>query len=157
MNNNATSNLILKTFDLFDAEHPPEVATMLERHETIRATQASTETGGLLAAITEALAAGKNPATDKAVAQALIAERVAEMSYAVSVTIDEEMRHALTANTAAIVDAWRPAFDTLAATLTDCYRALDGLDLSDQTAVLRLAGDAAEWWTTAKATLARLT
>lgn len=154
--NVANQGQVLGVFDQLDAEHPPALAAVIERHERIRTTQAAAAaaTLGDVASLTvEALANGRNPATDKAILSALNVQALAEFEPRVAAVLVAEMDAAIHDNADLIVEAWRPGFDTLAATLIDCHTALDGLDLDNADAVLRLGGDAASAWSTATATL----
>lgn len=155
--NRASSSMVLATFDLLDAEHPPPLADVLARHKRITDTQATTkEPGDLVAATIAALENGKDPAADAKVQRLIATRTVSDLGAQIEARLLEELNATLLAQADPILDAWAPHFDELAATLTATHTALRGLDPADTPAVLGLGGDAAQHWTTAKATLAKL-
>lgn len=148
----AQAGLVLAAFDRLDAAYPEKLGAVLARHGRIRANHSGDRPqDDLLAAYADALDAGRDPHTDKAVTRHLAAGALADLDAPLNAMLIDELDAAITADPAAIVAAWRPAFD--AATVAAAHTVLAGASLDDSNAILRRGGSAAQAWGDAHAAL----
>lgn len=103
------------------------------------------------AAIAQALNAGKNPATDKAVILALNAQRVRERTGNLDAVQDQRITAAFRDHWDAIVDAVAAVFDPAAEAFTRAHQVLAarGLNHEDTDAIRRTGGEAVTAWAAA--------
>lgn len=105
----------------------------------------------LPAAILDALAAGRDPATDPATRDAVIARQVAACTPSVETALNGRVEDFLHRNAQAILDALAKPFDAAAITIAAVCKQLGDVDLGDTRAVLARGGTAAQLWADAQA------
>lgn len=155
--NRASNASIISALERIGADHPPALTAVLERHAKIRKTQADQPAArGIVGAVLDTLAAGKQPASDKSVQSIVAAQAVDTLGPALEARMIEEVGEAIRQDPGAVIEAMRPRFDALAADLLGHHEALGGVSLDDPRAVLHLAGDAAQHHADARTTLASL-
>lgn len=146
-------NLLRATTKKAGAELPPGLVDEFDRLTVTKAPQY--DPGVLVAAVTSAVLAGRDPAEDKAVRDALIRHQIASIDVPrlVAEAVDDKHADALRDHATEFLDALA-AVVTAAQQAVDTYRTGDGLDLSDNAAT-RLSADTLPAWATARAALAR--
>lgn len=98
------------------------------------------------AAVLDALAEGRDPATDPAVQAALNARALLVASGALDDALAIRAQTFIETNAAQLLEACRKPFDRAAATLADAHDFLGDVDLTDSRAVLATGGNAATAW-----------
>lgn len=152
---------VLKALDAIGADRPTRLAAVLDDADRIRAaaTSLSIDAPPLVAAALDALAAGRDPLTDKAVLRAVVGEQLRAANLtgpALAVALDERAAAAVREDQHAILDALRAAAAEAGATLTAAHAVLGNLELTDADRVAYLGPNAVEHWQAARSAAATL-
>lgn len=114
--------------------------------------------GDLLAALTESLFAGRDPAVDPAVLRVLHAEQLGAISgeKELSAVAYDRFRSVCLDRRDEIIGTWQKAFALAAVDLAGARRVIGDIPLEDTSSIMQLAGDTAQVWATAQSAVGTL-
>lgn len=148
-----TAATIVATFDKVGATIPAPVRSAYETAEKVsREAKRLGQSGpDLTVAVYNALAEGRDPATDEAVQVALAAQSLGGEVVVRKVEADagERLVNVMADQADAIVKAWRKPFDAAARDLTSAHSILGDIELTDTGAVVRRGAAATDAWANA--------